>query len=702
MANPFASPATSRTIELPTAHPMDSSRLFMALLSLVHDSDFAKDGDHSPGIIAVPVLRRLLSAIHFRDAGTLKHSRRVGLISVGIASRLGWEDDNLRIIEIAALLHDTGKIGIPDHILRKPGKLSPDEAEYIAVHHRVALALFQACQVHPDVTDLVAQSHGVDEEHLNGRTSLSLGSRILAVADAYDSLTTRQCYRAPYDRWEALQILEEQSGKQFDRNVVAALGRWLDGPEAASLADERAAEVSIQVNAPVDIDTRIDAVQLCQIFNHLYLLESLYDAFYVIDADRQVVIWSSGAARLFGRDAHDVLRKKWNRQLVSKSPANTDPLEAVFMTGQPACHGLVVQAGNREFVDVDVQSIPIQALDGQVMGVIELVCNGKESKRNQGQFRSLQIAATRDPLTSVFNRGELERSLAKIYESWTENASKPFSIVFVDLDHFKSINDRLSHAVGDKVLIDCARLLQDELYSGEIVGRYGGEEFIVICPETSARAALERAERLRRTIMSTKFAERDDLRVTASIGVAQVLDGDSMNSVVERADLALYEAKQQGRNRTCLSRQNRDSKEGTRQSQAGSEFRHSVQIFTHVAQEMLQIKLTGFIDEQNAKILEVSPNLLILQLGGGGLFAWGRPNTGRLPVRLTLDIKDVAAHEELPGSLKRISLKTTVEPLGRPSDADAFRSRALQVVDQLRSHLLADGAISGLEPVAGH
>jgi hypothetical protein len=117
---------------------------------------------------------------------------------------------------------------------------------------------------------------------------------------------------------------------------------------------------------------------------------------------------------------------------------------------------------------------------------------------------------------------------------------------------------------------------------------------------------------------------------------------------------------------------------------------------------MLQIKLTGFIDEQNAKILEVSPNLLILQLGSGGLFAWGRSAPGRLPVRLTLDIKDIATHEEQPGSLKRISLKATVEPLGRPSDADAFRARALQVVDQLRSHLLADGAVSGMESAAGH
>jgi diguanylate cyclase (GGDEF)-like protein/putative nucleotidyltransferase with HDIG domain len=688
MAQLSTPPPGPRPFETPTVHPMDSSRLCMALLSLVKESDEAVLREGGQKVIAVPVLRKLLSAIHFRDANTLKHSRRVGLISVGIASRLGWEDDDLRIIEIAALLHDVGKIGIPDHILRKPGRLSPDEADYIAVHHRVALALLQACQIHPEVTRIVSQAHGVDEIHSGGCNSLALGSRILAVADAYDSLTTRQCYRAPYDRWEALQILEEQSGKQFDRNVVAALGRWLDGPDAANLADERAAEVSIQVNAPVDIETRASAGQLCTIFNHLYLLESLYEAFYFIDTARKVVIWSRGAEELFNRPARDVLRKKWSRQLVSKSAANTDPLEAVFITGQPVCHAMTVQQADGSYLDVDVQCIPVQAENGSVVGVVELVCNSKDSKKNRGQFRSLQIAATRDPLTGVLNRGELERRLAELYEAWSENPAAPFSVVFMDLDHFKSINDRLSHAIGDRVLIDCSRLLQDELYSGELVGRYGGEEFVVLCPETGAEAAMERAERLRRTIMGNRFAERDDLRVTASFGVAQVQEGDSAESVMERADHALYEAKRQGRNRTCLNSREPERAAERQRSKAKPEFVHTSTIATYVASDMLQLKLTGFIEEQGARIVKVDPKQLILQIGGGGFFGgWGKSQTERIPVRITMDLSDPPAESTGPGG-KRLIIKATVEPVGRAADEELFRARAHHVVEQLRSHLM--------------
>jgi len=676
---------------LPAAHPMDSSQLFMTLLSLVKESEDGTNAESLKSIIAVPVLRRLLSAIHFRDAGTLKHSRRVGLISVGIAARLGWEEDDLRIIEIAALMHDIGKIGIPDHILRKPGKLSPDEAEYIAMYHRVALALLQACRIHPHVTEIISQSHGVDEETSLGRTSLGLGSRILAVADAYDSLTTRQCFRDPYDRWEALQILEEQSGKQFDRNVVAALGRWLDGPDAAALADERAAEVSIQVNAPIDSDTRMNAAQLCQIVNHLYLLESLYDAFYVVDNNRRVAIWSSGASALSNRTAHDTLGKKWSRMLICNTAANTDPLETVFLTGQPVCHGMTLQSPEGTFVDVDVQSIPVLDEQRQVVGVVELVCNCKESKRHRGQFRSLQMAATRDALTGVFNRGELERRLSEVHDAWENQNSGAFSIVFMDLDHFKAINDRISHAVGDRVLIECSRLLQDELYSGEVIGRYGGEEFLILCPETTGSAALERAERLRRLLSSTQFAGRDDLRVTASFGIAEIHPGESIESVVTRADQSLYEAKRQGRNRSCLCQCDKAVRQSaSAQPAGGNESGYTATIQTYVAPEMLQLKLTGFIEEQKAKLLSVEPGRVLMQIGSANLFAnWTRSSAERLPVKIMLEMKDANTGDGLTGP-RRLILQLTITPLNRGTDAEAVYQRGQLVVEQLKSHLMAD------------
>ncbi|WP_437188446.1 diguanylate cyclase [Planctomicrobium sp. SH668] len=685
-----APPPTERQHGLPSAHPMDSSRLFAALLSLVKESDGEQGFNPELSLISLPVLRRLLSAIHFRDAGILKHSRRVGLISVGIASRLGWEDEDLRVIEIASLMHDIGKIGVPDHILLKPGRLSPDEAEFIAMHHRVAIALLQACHVHTSITEIVAQAHGVGDDSVPGCPPHSLGARILAVADAYDSLTTRQSFRAPYDRWEALQILEEQSGKEFDRNVVAALGRWLDSTDAAILADERAAEVSIQVNAPVDSETRLGAMQLVQFLNHLYLLESLYDAFYFVDSQRNIAIWSSGAAKLFNRPANEVLGKKWSRHLVGGSSASIDQLESVFLSGEITCNSISVQCSNRDMINVNVQNIPIFGAHEKVIGVVELFCNETEPKRFRNQYRSLQIAATRDALTGVLNRGELERRLNEVYDEWTAHSKGTFSVIFMDLDHFKSINDQLSHAIGDRVLIECSRLLQDELYSGETVGRYGGEEFIILCPETNAAVAIERSERLRRTLSSTRFADRHDLRVTASFGVAEIQPGESLESVISRADAALYEAKNNGRNRTaaCKSLANQNQIHAVGQAIADSNI-HTSTFKTSVVSDMLHLKLIGFVDAIKAKIVAVTPGEVILQTGGHRLFsAWRKSALDRLPVKLTITLVDPPL-DAAPGHHMTTTVRVQVVPVGKCHDPGLLKQKAKHIFDQLRSHLIA-------------
>src|SRR5690606_10371383 len=131
------------------------------------------------------------------------------------------------------------------------------------------------------------------------------------------------------------------------------------------------------------------------------------------------------------------------------------------------------------------------------------------------------------------------------------NGREPFSVIFLDIDYFKSINDTYGHTVGDEVLVDLARLLQHETYSGELVGRYGGEEFVVVCPGTDLMQSIKRAERLRVAISRGHLGNVKGLEVTASFGVTQSEPGDSVESIIRRADKALYKAKDLGRNRTC-------------------------------------------------------------------------------------------------------------------------------------------------------
>lgn len=123
------------------------------------------------------------------------------------------------------------------------------------------------------------------------------------------------------------------------------------------------------------------------------------------------------------------------------------------------------------------------------------------------------------------------------------------SVLLIDVDHFKQINDAGGHALGDQVLIGLAERLQAQLRLSDRLGRWGGEEFLIMAAATSLAAASDLAERIRRAASATPCAGRD---VTLSLGVAQCRPDDTIDSVVQRADRALYAAKANGRNRVCL------------------------------------------------------------------------------------------------------------------------------------------------------
>ena len=164
----------------------------------------------------------------------------------------------------------------------------------------------------------------------------------------------------------------------------------------------------------------------------------------------------------------------------------------------------------------------------------------------------LQALASRDPLTEVLNaRAYYEACDQSIRQC--QRSQQPFSVLFVDLDHFKAINDNHGHAVGDDVLRTVARSLEDQLRRSDLLGRIGGEEFSVFLPGTDLTGARHVAEQLRLAIERhpLQLGERR-LQVTASIGVAMCGQGEaSMQAIQQRADEAMYKAKQSGRNRVA-------------------------------------------------------------------------------------------------------------------------------------------------------
>ncbi|MDY0105785.1 MAG: diguanylate cyclase [Giesbergeria sp.] len=164
----------------------------------------------------------------------------------------------------------------------------------------------------------------------------------------------------------------------------------------------------------------------------------------------------------------------------------------------------------------------------------------------------LRTLSQTDALTGLLNRHGLEGSFAMDVER-AQRFSRPLSVLMFDIDHFKRINDSQGHLMGDKVLAELGRVIQSVVRQVDTVCRWGGEEFVVICHETSNEQAAQQAERLLQQVRVHVFPHQQPLTVSA--GVATVRAGDSVESLLARADQALYQAKSSGRDRVCTEAQ---------------------------------------------------------------------------------------------------------------------------------------------------
>ncbi len=192
--------------------------------------------------------------------------------------------------------------------------------------------------------------------------------------------------------------------------------------------------------------------------------------------------------------------------------------------------------------------------DQVIKTAINAIEKAYELETVQSDKERYRWLATIDALTGCLNRRalmeRLERELNRVSRYQTE-----FSVLMIDLDRFKDVNDSRGHLVGDSMLRQIGDLLRTEVRSVDLAARYGGEEFVIVLPETDAEGALIFAERLRKRVMQTNFADTGDpLNITVSIGVASAgpqSDVPTPDSLIARADAALYRAKNEGRNRVC-------------------------------------------------------------------------------------------------------------------------------------------------------
>ncbi|MFO1019480.1 MAG: diguanylate cyclase [Planctomycetales bacterium] len=687
-------------------HPTDSSRILLGLMSLAKSLP-NETNERGQEILPRSVLHGLLMTLQMRDERTARHSRRVAMLATGVAQQLGWSPEQLRQLETAALLHDIGKIGVPDSILNKPGELSHNEADLINLFQSVGCSVLQACRIPASVIRIL-QTHrmfcspGADVLRRTG-SDIPLGARILAVADAYDSLGTEQVYRKAKKHEQIMEVLREHSGQQFDGNVVNTLERWFEN-EKGQTNVQSSFDPLISFDS---LDARTDDELLLvsiinQIFSHLYLLHELYDGFTLVDSDMRYVVWSLGLELSLGYCPEEMLGQLWSQRKLACAnlegeplKEGEDPLLQVIESHSSVNSHLKVRHKDGSYRQLDLQCIPLCDDEGRLHGVAEIFLNPMAPSRQGREIQQLRMAANCDALTSVLNRGSLETQMALALESARRPENPwPFSLIYMDIDHFKKINDTYGHAVGDIVLKQTAQILQKETYSGEIVGRYGGEEFVIVCPETDLESATSKSERFRVAISQMKIPELKGEIVTASFGVAQWEDQESLETVKERADTGLYQSKQNGRNcTTSLTAEQfiglKHHPKGHKRGEGDFYFEASFDVLT--VAEVIGHKLGGFLEDNHAKLLDATRKLIRFRMGRPFMMMfWGRtPESQPIEVEVLLG-EPQATGRSTRSSIQRIGVTVCVRPRGVINDPHRFQLRAKGAFKDIKAYFAAE------------
>lgn len=190
---------------------------------------------------------------------------------------------------------------------------------------------------------------------------------------------------------------------------------------------------------------------------------------------------------------------------------------------------------------------PLRNVEGAMTHYVSI---SQDVTTRLGREQKLLEIAHSDTLTGLDNRRAAEHTLERLINT-ARIAGKPFSFIICDIDHFKSVNDRYGHPAGDSVLKSVAAILKHRIRAFDVAARWGGEEFLILVPDSSLKQAAELAERVRKGVESLEIPEAGP--VTISLGVAELSPGETAASLIQRADKVLYQAKRLGRNRVEIA-----------------------------------------------------------------------------------------------------------------------------------------------------
>jgi len=287
------------------------------------------------------------------------------------------------------------------------------------------------------------------------------------------------------------------------------------------------------------------------------LLYHIRDGVYFVDQNRTIRFWNEGAARITGYSEDEIIGRFCHDNILSHIDGCGNhlcehgcPLSAAIHDGEghEASVFLRHKLGHRVPVSVRVQ--PIYAKDGSIEGAVEIFSDNTAQTEAVRKTEEMRRMAFLDFLTQLPNRRFLEMTLQTAITQYQVHQS-PFGVMIIDVDQFKHINDEFGHACGDRVLQEIGKTLAKSGRPSDVLGRWGGDEFVAVVYNVDNEGLALVAERSVTIARNTEILadQQDRVRTSVSIGASLVQPGESLESLLERADQLVYASKSAGRDR---------------------------------------------------------------------------------------------------------------------------------------------------------
>jgi diguanylate cyclase (GGDEF)-like protein/PAS domain S-box-containing protein/putative nucleotidyltransferase with HDIG domain len=658
----------------------------------------------------------LHATLRAKHAPTASHSLRVALGCSSWAALLQLDEETRDLLEVGALLHDVGKIGVPDKVLLKPGRLTPEEATLMSRHAALTMEVLASCGAPQPLIEIVHYSrawfNGEGRNQDRHGENLPMASRMLSIVDAFDSMTTDQLYRPARSRERALAELFEFAGRQFDPELVLQF-QALFSQDQNLLTDKLARrwlhrlpkEGSTLPWNIIEYERPESPSQPTPSLFEKKLIDNMHDGVVFVDSQSTILLWNTGVERLTGVSGAAACGRTLLPNLMDmcngreQRVTNEDcPVAHAISTGVQWLGRVSIMGRQGRHVAVDLHAIPVRSNDGAIHGATVLLHDVSSETSLEEKCQALHAQVAKDPMTQVANRAEFDRMLNNFVAAHQES-NLPCSLIMSDLDRFKSINDTHGHQAGDAAIITFASLLKSMCRSGDLVARYGGEEFAILCADCTNAAAARKAESIRKALSEVKHASLGNASFTASFGVTELQTGDTPETMLRRADRALLQAKDQGRNQVVQLGDGKMEETVKRgwwpfKSIRGSALVEGTLVTTVPIEVAIQ-KLRGFIADQNAKIVKTNDNELQLTVTDSHAGS-SRRSTDR-SVAFLIDLKlsqKLTERSNSQGFAAGTYAETRVEVVIRPRrDRDRRREatveKARRLLGSLKSYLMA-------------